>query len=93
MHWSWINCGFTALGVLILYARWGKAGVRHYVPKDVIKTLHLSADRTSQIEFVMFVVVGTIIAVVFADPQTARQSVAAGLGWTGLLAPNKLGRI
>lgn len=93
IHWSWTQCGFTALGVLILYARWGKAGLKFYVPKDFVKTLNLSADRTTQIELALFVIVGTIVAMAFADPQNARQSITAGLGWTGFCAvPHKAGK-
>lgn len=87
VHWSWINFGFAALGVLLLYARWGKDGLRYYVPRDLLKTLHLSSDRINQLEFCIFLLVGATVATVFADPQSARQAIAAGLGWTGLLAP------
>ena len=89
MHWSWVQCGFTSLGVLILSARWGKDGLRYYVPRHIFKTLRLSADRTSQLEFLAFITVGTVVAMAFADPGTARQAIAAGLGWTSMLAsPN-----
>ncbi len=60
------------------------------MPRDLLKTFHLSSDRTSQVEFLAFLVVGTVVAMAFADPQTGRQAIAAGLGWTGMLAsPNK----
>ena len=89
VHWSFTQCGFTCLGVLILYARWGKDGLKYYVPRDILKTLHLSTERTNQLEFLAFLAIGTLVATVFADPQTARQAIAAGLGWTGMLAsPN-----
>jgi hypothetical protein len=89
MHWPGFNYLFTALGVFLLYARWGKAGLRYYVPRDLLDTLHLSDDRKTQIELVVFMLIGTVVATACVEPQTARQAIAAGLGWTGLLAsPN-----
>lgn len=96
MHWltfSWhpipLNWLYTALGVFLLYARWGKAGLRYYVPGELLRTLHLSEDTQSQIEVLVFMVIGTVVATACVEPQTARQAIAAGLGWTGLLAsPN-----
>jgi hypothetical protein len=93
MHWTWLNCLFTALGVFLLYARWGRSGLRYYVPRDLLDTFHLSEDRKSQVELVVFMMVGTLVATACVEPQTARQAIAAGLGWTGLLAsPNAKAR-
>jgi hypothetical protein len=89
MHWTWTNCVFTALGVLMLYSRWGKNGLKLYIPRDIIRTLHLSEDHTCQVELLVFITVGTLVAMACVEPDTVRQSFAAGLGWTGLLAtPN-----
>ena len=89
MHWTWIHCAFTALGVFLLYSRWGKDGLKYYVPRDLLKTIHLSVDLNSQVEFIIFMIMGTVVDMAFAEPDTARQSIAAGIGWTGLLAtPN-----
>lgn len=86
MHRMVLNCFFTALGVFLLYARWGKAGLRYYVPRHLLETLHLSEDRKMQLELLVFMVVGTAVATACVQPQTASQAIAAGLGWTGLLA-------
>jgi len=84
--WSIMRFGFAAFGVLILYARWGKNALRIYVPRDVVQTFHLSADSNTRLEFVIFLVLGSVIAVLFADPQSPQQAISAGLGWTGLIA-------
>jgi hypothetical protein len=80
---------YSALGVFVLASRWGHDGLRLFVPRALIETFHLDEDRNTQIEFAIFIIVGAVIGVVASDPVTARQAVAAGLGWTGLLTiPN-----
>jgi hypothetical protein len=87
MHWDLI--GYAALGVLALAARWGLEGLRVYIPTALIKTFHLNEDRNTQVEFLIFIVLGSVFGIVVGSPDTPRQAVAAGLGWTGLLSiPN-----
>lgn len=81
----WDLLGYAALGVLALASKWGHDGLRVYVPSGLIKTLHLDDDRNTQIEFVFFIVLGAFFGVLIGGPETPRQAVAAGLGWTGLL--------
>lgn len=87
MHWDLV--GYAALGVLALASKWGHDGLRVYVPTALIRTLHLDDDRNTQLEFLFFIVMGSIFGVLVGGPETPRQAVAAGLGWTGLLTiPN-----
>lgn len=91
--WNWIRFGFAAFGVLILYARWGKEALRIYVPRDLLKTWHLSSDASTRWEFGIFLMLGSVVAVFFADPKNPQQAITAGLGWTGFFAvPDKYRR-
>ena len=74
----------SGFGAALLYSRWGKDAVGIYIPRDLIKTFGFKAYRNTQIEFILFVIVGAVIAVIAANPSTSRQAFAAGLGWTGL---------
>jgi hypothetical protein len=82
----WDLFGYAALGVLALASKWGHDGLRVYVPTALIKTLHLDEDRNTQMEFLCFVILGSIFGILMGGPETPRQAVAAGLGWTGLLS-------
>lgn len=84
--WSVFRFAFAAFGVLILYARWGKDALRIYVPRDLLKTFHLSKDVATRWEFTLFLLVGCVVAVIFADPKNPQQAITAGLGWTGFFA-------
>jgi len=87
MHWSLV--GYSALGVLVLASRQGHEGLRIWVPGKLISTFKWHDNRNTQVEFVVFIVIGSLIGIVVGGPDTPRQAVAAGLGWTGLLTvPN-----
>jgi len=81
----WDLFGYAALGVVALASRWGHDGLRVWVPAALIKTLHLDDDRNTQVEFAVFVILGSVFGVILGGPDTPRQAVAAGLGWTGFL--------
>ncbi len=74
----------AGFGAALLYSRWGRDAIGIYIPRDLIKTFGLKTYRNTQIEFILFVVIGGVIAVIAANPVTTRQAFAAGLGWTGL---------
>ena len=76
---------FTAVGVFVLWASWGKGGLSVKYLNAALAQWGVPQNWLMLVEFVVTMAVGAIVAVVLVDPQTARQAIAAGMGWTGLV--------
>lgn len=78
-------CGaFILWGKLALMQKQSIAFLSHFL------SLYIRAERIKNgVEPVLFVALGTFLAVMIISPVTPAQAFAAGLGWTGLAtAPN-----
>lgn len=88
----WNNCFFAFLGSGLLYMQWGRSKLRAYAFSSFLDTFSMEENTRARLEMIIFVVVGTAIAVALTNPTSASQAFSAGLGWTGLAArPNPEG--
>lgn len=77
---------YTAVGATSVWARLGRKKMRVFALSRLIEGLDFS-DKTKLIaEFCIFVSMGVVVGVGVVQPTTAAQALAAGMGWTGLLA-------
>ena len=76
---------FTSVGVLAVWASWGtgRLGVK-YLSK-VLADVGCSKNQLLVVELVFTLVFGVLFAVTFVEPATAKQAIAAGMGWTSFL--------
>ncbi|MDV2496196.1 MAG: hypothetical protein RX316_08305 [bacterium] len=85
--YSFGTVSFTFLGICLLWARWGRRRLRPVIPfADLLETWNLSKNARYIIEFKIFAILGTVLAIALVEPATAKQCIAAGLGWTGLVS-------
>ena len=77
---------FTAVGVFVIWAAWGKGRLTVKYLSACLSALGLSSNWLLLVEFLVTMSVGVVVAIAFFDPQTARQAIAAGMGWTSLVA-------
>ena len=80
------NIGYTAVGAAIFWGRWGHTKLRAYVLSDLLDMIPIKAEIRVGIEFVIFLALGVFVGIGITSPTNATQAIAAGLGWTGLLA-------
>jgi len=82
----WAHALFAFLGAGLLYMQWGRSKLRAYAFSDLLDTFNLTENVRYRMELVIFVLVGTIVALGIARPSTVAQAFSAGLGWTGIAA-------
>ena len=70
----------------MLWASWGKGGLSVKYLNTALAQLGTPPNWLIILEFVLTMVVGVVVAVALVNPQTAQQAIAAGMGWTGLVA-------
>ncbi len=75
----------AAFGSAVLYSKWGRGKLRPYVFSEIVDTFALSEPNRIRVEFLVFIVVGTVTCMILTQPANPQQAFAAGLGWTGLL--------
>ena len=80
------NVVFTALGVFIIWASWGTGRLSVKYLNMRLAEVGLSSNQLLVVEFVVTMVLGVIIAITLVQPETAQQAMAAGMGWTSLVA-------
>ena len=80
------NVFFTAIGVFFVWASWGTGRLSVKYLNTKLAGFGLSLNWLMVIEFLVTMVVGVIITIALIDPQTAPQAIAAGMGWTSLVA-------
>ena len=80
------NIFFTALGVFLIWSSWGagKLSVKYLNTK--LALFGLPPNALLAVEFLVTMVLGVILAITFVQPQTPSQAIAAGMGWTSLVA-------
>lgn len=76
---------YTCFGVFLLWAAWGREGLRLAHLRSVLALLGCPRNCRVAVDFAVTMCVGVVVAVAFVQPQTAQQAIAAGLGWTGLV--------
>ena len=89
-------CFFTMLGVAILWAKEHSASLS---PGKASATLRIygmsgaveffcppSSKKGEIIQFLLFIVLGTLVGVAIGQPTIPAQALAAGVGWTALLS-------
>lgn len=75
---------FTGLGVILLWSKMGRKGIRPYALSNLIELFSLSKRATTILEFLVFLALGVAAGIAIVQPVNAPQAIAAGLGWTGL---------
>ena len=82
----WSHALFALLGAGILYMQWGRSELRPYAFSDLLDTFDLDENVRCRLELLIFVVIGTIVAIGLTKPINVQQAFSAGLGWTGIAA-------
>ena len=77
---------FTALGVFAVWASWGKGRLGVAYITDRLSEIGFSSNLLLVIELLFVMVLGVLLAIAFVQPETPQQAIAAGMGWTGLVA-------
>ena len=77
---------FTAVGVFVIWSSWGKGQLSVKYLNARLAELGLSPNWLMIVEFVVTIFAGVVVSIAFIDPQTAPQAIAAGMGWTSLIA-------
>jgi hypothetical protein len=80
-----LTYGYTALGAVFLWGRWGRTKLKTYVLSDIVALFPISDGVKHILEFLIFIVFGGIVGVALTNPMTPAQAIVAGLGWTSLL--------
>ena len=77
---------FTALGVFVVWASWGGGRLSVSYLNARLAGLGFQANWLMVTEFLVTMGVGVLIAIALVNPQTPQQAIAAGMGWTSLVA-------
>lgn len=93
VEFNFEQLALVALGSTVLWIKMGWTGTKSLLGPAVSRFVPESCPRLrAALEFVLFVVLGALVAVICTEPATGKQAIAAGLGWTGILAAEKKGR-
>ena len=84
--YSGVNVFYTAVGVFVIWASWGTGRLSVKYLNVRLADLGLSPNFLLFVEFIVTMAVGVLVAIAFVNPQTAPQAIAAGMGWTSLIA-------
>ncbi|CAG9193399.1 conserved hypothetical protein [Burkholderia gladioli] len=84
---DWHAWVITSIGAGLLWGRLGRTKVKAYVLSAWLDTFMRSDGfwRVT-VEVVLFVGVGTFLALGLCSPSTFAQALGAGFGWTSLVA-------
>ena len=80
---------YTAIGAAVFWGIQGRTKLKPFVIAPLVSRLPLSKHAKEVIEFIIFIALGCIIGIGFADPNNPRQALTAGFGWTGAFARAK----
>ena len=83
IHWMVVA---TAAGAILLWCKEGPEKLRVYALSPVVERLPMNEQWRYIIQMLVFIVLGTFVALLLTDPQNVRQAFAAGLGWTAGLS-------
>lgn len=85
---------FTAIGTVLLWSKLGVEkgveGIEVFALSRLISGLGVSGNKKMFAEFAVFVVLGVIVGVAVVQPTNVMQALAAGMGWTGLVAQSRV---
>jgi hypothetical protein len=82
----WAHAFFASIGAGLFYMQWGRSNLRAFQLSDFLDTFNLEVNTRHRLELLIFVAIGTVIAMGVAKPANVQQAFSAGLGWTGLAA-------
>lgn len=84
---DWHAWLITAIGAVLLWGRLGRTKVKAYVLSAWLDTF-MKPDGFVRVtvEVVLFVGIGTFLALGLCAPATFAQALGAGFGWTSLVA-------
>lgn len=80
---------YTAAGATVFWGKWGRTRLRPFLLATVMDYFFSSKklEKLRQlIEFLIFISFGVLVGVGLTEPHNVTQALAAGLGWTGLVA-------
>ena len=80
------NLAFTAFGVLLVWAAWGSDGLSFRYLRARLKSIELTPTSLLVVEVIATLLSGVILATTLVQPETPQQAIAAGMGWTSLVA-------
>lgn len=83
---SYANVIFASVGAAVFWGLNGRTKLRAFVLRDLVDLLSLSENARVATEFIIFVILGTLIGVAVTQPMSATQAITAGFAWTGLFA-------
>ena len=76
---------YTALGVGAVWASWGTGRIGVVYLSEILAEAGWTKNQIAVVEFLLTMFLGVIFAVTFVEPETAKQALAAGMGWTSFL--------
>jgi hypothetical protein len=79
------NVVYTAIGAAVLWGTWGRTKLKALVLSNIIR-LFLSGRTEAVVEFLIFVILGTLVGIGLVKPVNPEQAITAGLAWTGVFA-------
>jgi hypothetical protein len=82
---GWIIIASVA-GTILLWCKEGPGKRRVYSLSELVDRLPLAENVRYTIQFFVFVILGTFIALLLTEPSDGKQAFAAGLGWTAGLS-------
>jgi hypothetical protein len=81
---------YTAVGVSVLWARWGRGRLKTYALPQVVQLIPCRDEIRHLIEFIVFLVIGVFVACGVVNPRSPTQALSAGFAWTSFFVhPNK----
>jgi hypothetical protein len=81
----WVHVIFCAIGASVLYSQWGRSELRAYTLSAYLDTISFKDEASrARVEMIIFLIMGTLLAMGLAHPRSVPQAFAAGAGFTGL---------
>jgi hypothetical protein len=91
------NIAFAFIGSAVFWGKWGRTELRAYILYDLLnmvdQILKMSKRTRAGIECLIFIAAGIYVGISLTEPTNPAQALAAGLGWTGLFATSKSGKV
>jgi hypothetical protein len=83
----WQVYAYGALGAIVLWIKMSKANKKIHGLGDLFEALLPNHPRIAMVcQFTIFVVLGTVVGKIAADPYTQMQAFAGGVAWSRLAA-------
>ena len=81
---GWLMYAYSMLGALVLWGRLAVGQRQAYSYADVFEKVFTSKSVAYVVQFIVFVLVGGLVAKTLASPTTEPQALAAGMAWSRL---------